>query len=149
MNYTVKLWWCQTMVTSQHIAGWNQICCCSFCGEKGQRNTLGQTKSGSAMSFNIIVHAPKNVSFSWIQENTLYTDNFKEDFKILFIHLREGGKEADRKGNINVQEIHQPVASHMPTGDLNCNPSMCQLELEPVTSMVCWHSIHWAPPVRV
>ena len=42
----------------------------------------------------------------------------------LFI-FREKGKEKERKRNINVREIHQLVASYMPTaGDLAHNPGM-------------------------
>ena len=46
--------------------------------------------------------------------------------KTLFIFREEKGREKERERNINVQEIHQLVASHTPlTGDLACNPGMC------------------------
>ena len=50
-------------------------------------------------------------------------------FIYLFIYLfseRGEGREKERERNINVQEIHQLVASHMPpNGHLARNPGMC------------------------
>ena len=46
-------------------------------------------------------------------------------FKILFILERWNGKAKERERNIDVQEIHQSVASHMPpTWDSAHNPGM-------------------------
>ena len=48
-----------------------------------------------------------------------------KDFIYLFLERGEG-REIERERNINVQEIHQLVASHIsPPGDLACNPGMC------------------------
>ena len=54
----------------------------------------------------------------------------KKDF-IYLLFEREEGREYKRRRegrerNINMQEIHRLVASHMPsTGDLARNPGMC------------------------
>ena len=49
--------------------------------------------------------------------------------KKYFIHLfleRGEGREGERERNINVREIHESLASHMPpTGNLAHNPGMC------------------------
>ena len=38
---------------------------------------------------------------------------------------RGGGKKKEREKNIDMQEVHQSVASHMPpAGGLACNPGM-------------------------
>ena len=42
----------------------------------------------------------------------------------IFFEGGEGREKEERK--VNVQEIHQSVASHKPpAGDLACNPGMC------------------------
>ena len=45
----------------------------------------------------------------------------------MYLFLERGeGREKEKQGNIDVLEIHQLVASHVPpTGDLACNPGMC------------------------
>ena len=50
---------------------------------------------------------------------------FFKDFIYLFLERGEG-REKDRERNIDVQEKHQLVDSHMPqTEDLACNQGMC------------------------
>ena len=50
---------------------------------------------------------------------------FFKGFTYLFAE-REEGTEKEKEWNINVQEIHQSVDSHLlTTGDLAHNPGMC------------------------
>ena len=50
--------------------------------------------------------------------------NFFKAFIYLFLEKGEGREKEER--NIDVQEIHGSVASHMPpTGDLAGNPGIC------------------------
>ena len=48
-------------------------------------------------------------------------------FFIFYLFLERGeGREKEKERNINVREIHQPIASHIPpTEDLVCNPGTC------------------------
>ena len=67
-----------------------------------------------------------------IQTYELYY--FFKDF--IYLLLERGvGREKKREININVWEIHWPVASHMPpTGDLAYNPgNVPWLGIQPVT----------------
>ena len=51
---------------------------------------------------------------------------FLKDFIYYLLLKRGGGGEKERERNINVWEVHQLVASHMPpTRHLACNTSMC------------------------
>ena len=71
---------------------------------------------------------------------------FKKNFIYLFLERGEG-REKERERSINVGEIHQLVAFHMPpTGNLAHNPGMCPDQELNQRPFILWDDAQLAEP---